>query len=54
MAKLEGREMTDEVLLDLVERFGLRVQKIIKTIGNNKLEVCDDTAERRHAPPIFN
>ena len=27
MAKLEGREMTDEVLLDLVERFGLRVQK---------------------------
>lgn len=27
MAKLGGREMTDEVLLDLVERFGLRVQK---------------------------
>jgi hypothetical protein len=34
----------------------LQAQQIIKTIGNNKLEACDDTAERRRisAPSIFN
>jgi hypothetical protein len=34
----------------------LQAQQIIETIGNNKLEACDDTAERRRisAPSIFN